>query len=135
MFRRAGWFGWVLIATAVVARPVRAQRDSTQAQLGVDRVGSYLSYTTVEHGRNGWELGADLDLGSVIRPALHVVAEANYLHADFAHRNVGGVPLEGSFHDFSVGAAARLTVIRIARFEPYVGAGIGVHFLGTDIAK
>ena len=43
MFSRAGWFGWVLIATAVVARPARAQRDSTQAQLGVDRVGSYLS--------------------------------------------------------------------------------------------
>jgi hypothetical protein len=124
-----------MLAAAVCASGAHAQDDTTHARLGLDRVGSYLSYTTVEHARNGWELGADVDLGSVFRPALHLVAEANYLHADLDRRDAGGAAIPGSFHDFSVGAAARLTLFRVARFEPYVGAGLDLHFLGTDIAK
>lgn len=124
-----------LLAAAVWTAGARAQSDSTRAKLGLDRVGSYLSYTDVEHARNGWELGADLDLGSVIRPALHLVAEANYLQADLDRRDAVGAAIPGSFHDFSIGAAARLSLFHVARFEPYVGAGVGLHFLGTDIAK
>lgn len=117
------------------ARGAFAQSDSTRAQLGLDRVGSYLSYTTVEHARNGWELGGDVDVGSVFTPKLHLLAEANYLHADLHRFQPGDVAIPGSFHDFSLGMAARYSVVHVDRFEPYVGAGIGVHFLGTDIAR
>ena len=128
---------WACVAAGVVAvaHSGRAQTDSTVAQLGLDRVGSYLSYTTVEHGRRGWELGGDVDLGSVFTRKLHVLAEVNYLHADVHRFDVDDVPIPGSFHDFSVSMAARYSVARVKRFEPYVGAGLGVHFLGTDIAR
>jgi len=129
-----GWF--VAAACALVcARTAAAQTDTSVAQLGLDRVGSYLSYTTVEHGRNGWELGGDVDMGSVFTPKLHLLAEANYLHADVHRFAPGNVPIPGSFHDFSVSLAARYSVAHVERFEPYVGAGVGVHFLGTDIAR
>jgi len=118
----------------MAAHDGRAQSDSSVAQLGLDRVGSYLSYTTVEHARHGWELGGDVDMGSVFTPKLHLLAEVNYLHADIHRFDAGDVPIPGSFHDFSVGVAARYSVAHVKRFEPYVGAGLGVHFLGTDIA-
>ena len=124
-----------LACAFAAARSARAQSDSSQAQLGLDRVGSYLSYTTVEHARNGWELGGDLDLGSVFTPKLHLVAEANYLKADLHRFQPGDVAIPGSFHDFSVSMAARYSVAHVNRFEPYVGAGVGLHFLGTDIAR
>jgi len=118
----------------MAAHDGRAQSDSSVAQLGLDRVGSYLSYTTVEHGRHGWELGGDVDMGSVFTTKLHLLAEVNYLHADIHRFDANDVPIPGSFHDFSVGIAARYSVAHVKRFEPYVGAGLGVHFLGTDIA-
>lgn len=117
------------------ARGAFAQSDSSQAQLGLDRVGSYLSYTTVEHARKGWELGGDVDMGSVFTPKLHLLAEANFLHADVHRFESTGAPIPGTFHDFSLGAAARYSVAHVNRFEPYVGAGVSVHFLGTDIAR
>ena len=127
---------WACVAAGVLmaAHDGRAQSDSSVAQLGLDRVGSYLSYTTVEHARHGWELGGDVDMGSVFTPKLHLLAEVNYLHADIHRFDAGDVPIPGSFHDFSVGVAARYSVAHVKRFEPYVGAGLGVHFLGTDIA-
>ncbi|HEY7895021.1 MAG TPA: outer membrane beta-barrel protein [Gemmatimonadaceae bacterium] len=128
---------YVAAAACVVAgaHGAFAQSDSSRAQLGLDRVGSYLSYTTVEHARNGWELGGDVDVGSVFTPKLHLLAEANYLHADLHRFEPGEIAIPGSFHDFSLGVAARYSVAHVDRFEPYVGAGIGVHFLGTDIAR
>lgn len=132
--RLAAWAGVALVAAGWTAGAA-AQSDTAHAKLGLDRVGSYLSYTDVDHGRNGWELGADVDLGSVLRPTLHLVAEANYLHADLDRRDALGVAIPGSFHDFSVGAAARLSLIHVARLEPYVGVGVDLHFIGTDIAK
>lgn len=124
-----------LACVVACAHGAFAQSDTSTAQLGLDRVGSYLSYTTVEHARNGWELGGDVDVGSVFTPKLHLVAEANYLHADLHRFEPGEVAIPGSFHDFSVSMAARYSVAHVKRFEPYVGAGIGVHFLGTDIAR
>jgi outer membrane protein W len=112
-----------------------AQSDTSRAQLGLDRVGSYLSYTTVEHARNGWELGGDVDAGSVFTPKLHLLAEANFLHADLHRFDAVGAAIPGTFHDFSLSVAARYSVAHVNRFEPYVGAGVGVHFLGTDIAR
>jgi hypothetical protein len=41
--------------------------------------------------------------------------------------------VDGTFHDFSVHAEASYEVLRIDRFGPYVGAGVSVHFRGSDI--
>ena len=128
---------WACVAACMLmaAHRAHAQADSSVAQLGLDRVGSYLSYTTVEHARHGWELGGDVDVGSVKTPKLHLLVEGNFLHADVHRFDAGDIPIPGSFHDFSVSVAARYSVAHVKRFEPYVGAGVGLHFLGTDIAR
>lgn len=128
--------GAVLAMSLVLAGGVRAQdapADTGQTRLGVDRVGVYMSYTSVDKGRNGWELGGDLDLGSVITRSAHLLVEGNYLHADLDRNDALGLPIAGSFHDFSVGAALRVWLFRAGIVEPYIGAGVGVHFIGNDI--
>jgi len=125
------WAAGLVAAVALCARSARAQ-DEEQATLGVKSVGSYLSYTWIDHARNGWDLGADVDVGSVVTPRAHILLEANYLHADLDRSDIEGTPLQGSFHDFSVSAALRVTLVHAARVEPYIGAGVGLHFLGND---
>ena len=108
--------------------------SSEQAHLGIDRLGSYLSYTWVDHAHGGWDLGAELDIGSLVIPAAHIVLGVNYLHADVDRPGSIGSELSSSFHDFSTTADLRLTLFRWRRLEPFAGAGIGAHFLGNDIA-
>jgi len=57
----------------------------------------------------------------------------NYFHADIDRRNHLGQPVDGTFHDFSVHAEASYEIVRIGRLGPYVGAGVGVHWRGSDI--
>lgn len=106
---------------------------SEEAHLGIDRVGSYLSYTWVDHAHGGWDLGAELDIGSVLTPAAHLVVGANYLHAEADRAGSIGSELESSFHDFSLTTDLRVALFRWRRLEPFVGAGVGVHFLGNSI--
>ncbi len=104
-----------------------------RAHLGIDRVGSYLSYTWVDHAHGGWDLGAELDIGSIVVPAVHLVIGANYLHAEADRPGAIGSELESSFHDLSFTGDLRVTLFRWRRLEPFAGAGASVHFLGNDI--
>ena len=129
---------WAVAAATLLLAPAswsQSSADSSEkAHLGIDRVGSYLSYTWVDHAHGGWDLGAELDIGSVITPAAHLVVGANYLHAEADRPGSIGPELESSFHDFSLTADLRLALFRWHRLEPFAGAGAGVHFLGNDIA-
>lgn len=122
----------MLSASAVQAQ-VRAD-TSDDARLGIDRVGSYLSYTWVDNAHGGWDLGAELDIGSIIVPNARIVLGVNYLKADVDRPERLGPVQSSSFHDFSTTADLRLTLFRWHRLEPFVGAGIGGHYLGNDIA-
>ena len=73
-------------------------------------------------------------VGWIVVPAAHVVVGVNYLSADADRAGSIGSELSSSFHDFSTTADLRLAIFRWHRLEPFVGAGIGVHFLGNDIA-
>jgi hypothetical protein len=129
--------GVVGLAMALAAWTPRARAqvaDDEQARLGIDRVGSYLSYTWVDHAHSGWDLGAELDIGSVVTPAARIVLGLNYLHAEVNRRGALGPELSSSFHDFSPTADLRFTLFRWGRMEPFAGAGIGGHFLGNNIA-
>jgi len=127
----------VLATVALAALCLGAQRASAQQQerahLGIDRIGSFLSWAWTDNGKHGHELGADLDIGSVFTPKLRLSVGLNYFHADIDRRDHFGDPVDGTFHDFSVHAEASYEVLRIDRFGPYVGAGVGVHFRGSDI--
>jgi len=127
----------LLATVALAALCLGAQRASAQQQerahLGIDRIGSFLSWAWTDNGKHGHELGADLDIGSVFTPKLRLSVGLNYFHADIDRRDHFGDPVDGTFHDFSVHAEASYEVLRIDRFGPYVGAGVGVHFRGSDI--
>lgn len=131
---------WVMMgAVAVVlagllARGANAQQEE-RAHLGMDRVGSYVSYSWVDHARNGWDLGADLDLGSIITPRLRVIIGANYLKADVDRLDAGGAPVAGSFHDFSVKGELRYRFVELGPIGPFVGGAVGPHFLGSNVAS
>jgi opacity protein-like surface antigen len=120
----------VLASIAFVARGARAQSDEDRPRLGIDRLGSYVSYTWVDDAQHGWDIGAELDVGSIATPKAHLVVGLNYLEADIDRKDV---TFQGSFHDFSATADLRFTLFRYWRFEPFAGAGVGVHFLGNDI--
>jgi hypothetical protein len=122
------------IAASLLALAPRARaQEQERAHLGVDRLGSFLSWAWTDHGAHGHELGADLDIGSVISPKLRLAVGLNYFHADIDRRNHLGAPVTGTFHDFSVHAEASYEVLRIGRLGPYVGAGVGVHWRGSSI--
>jgi hypothetical protein len=127
--RRATRLAAAVIAAAVAARAAAAQ-EQPRTHFGIDRVGTYLSYAWADHARRAREFGADVDLGSLVFPALRVAAELNYFTADVDRRNAIGTPVDGSFHDFSMSGEVSAAPVRIGRAEPYVGAGIGVHFRG-----
>ena len=117
---------------AAAAPRARAQQQE-RAHLGVDRLGSFLSWAWTDHGTHGHELGADLDIGSIFSPRLRLAVGLNYFHADIDRRDPLGQPVDGTFHDFSVHAEASYEIMRIGRLGPYVGAGVGVHWRGSDI--
>ncbi|MGH7624926.1 MAG: hypothetical protein ACREOJ_06390 [Gemmatimonadaceae bacterium] len=127
---------FALAALPVVSRTALAQdQTEEQAHLGVDRIGSYISYTWVDHARNGWDLGADLDVGSVITPRLRVVLGGNFLHAQVDRTDALGNPVPGSFHDLSFKGELRYRVAQFGRVSPFFGGAVGPHFLGSNIPE
>ena len=123
-------------ALSAVSRSAVAQEQTEeQAHLGVDRIGSYISYTWVDHARNGWDLGADLDVGSVITPSLRVVVGGNFLHAQVDRTDLLGNPVPGSFHDLSFKGELRYRVAQFGRVSPFLGGAVGPHFLGSSIPE
>lgn len=129
--------GAVVVAAMLFASALRAQARAhadDEARLGIDRIGSYLSYTWVDNAHGGWDLGAELDIGSVVLPTAHIVLGVNYLHAEIDRPGSIGPELSSSFHDLSATADLRLALFRWRRLEPFAGAGISGHFLGNDIA-
>jgi Outer membrane protein beta-barrel domain len=121
-----------VVLLAAAAPRARAQ-EREHAHLGVDRFGSFLSWAWTDHGTHGHELGADLDIGSIFSPRLRLAVGLNYFRADIDRRNHLGARVDGTFHDFSVHAEASYEILRIGRLGPYVGAGLGVHWRGSDI--
>ena len=133
---KRGTLAFVVAAALAAAAPrAHAQEQQEHAHLGVDRLGSFLSWAWTDHGRHGHELGADLDIGSIISPRLRLAVGLNYFHADIDRRNHLAQPVDGTFRDFSVHAEASYEVVRIGRLGPYVGAGVGVHWRGSSIDK
>lgn len=116
----------------VAGRGARAQQEA-QAPADANRVGSYLSYTWIGDARNGWDLGADLDLGAIVPGRARFMVGANYLEAEIDRVGPTGVPLGGSFHDVSVTADVRVTLVRAGAWQPFAGAGVGLHVLGNHI--
>jgi opacity protein-like surface antigen len=123
----------VALAVLCLAAPRASAQQQEHAHLGIDRVGTFLSWAWTDNGKHGHELGADLDIGSVFTPKLRLSVGLNYFHADIDRRDHFGDPVDGTFRDFSVHAEASYELLRIDRFGPYVGAGVGVHFRGSDI--
>lgn len=121
------------VAMLAAAAPHAGAQEQERAHLGVDRLGSFLSWAWTDHGTHGHELGADLDIGSIFSPRLRLAVGLNYFHADIDRRDHLGQPVDGTFHDFSVHAEASYEIVRIGRLGPYVGAGVGVHWRGSDI--
>jgi hypothetical protein len=130
---KSGTLALAAAAVLVAAAPRARAQEQERAHLGVDRLGSFLSWAWTDHGRHGHELGADLDIGSIFSPRLRLAVGLNYFHADIDRRDHLGQPVDGTFHDFSVHAEASYEIIRIGRLGPYVGAGVGVHWRGSDI--
>src|SRR6478672_3970700 len=129
---KVGVLAIACIAAQLVSAP-RARAQEEHAHLGVDRLGSFLSWAWTDHAKRGHEIGADLDIGSVFSPKLRLAVGLNYFHADIDRRDHLGDPITGTFHDFSVHAEASYEIARIDRFGPYVGAGVGVHWRGSHI--
>ena len=123
------------VAMLAAAAPRAGAQEQERAHLGVDRLGSFLSWAWTDHGTHGHELGADLDIGSIFSPRLRLAVGLNYFHADIDRRDHLGQPVDGTFHDFSVHAEASYEIVRIGRLGPYVGAGVGVHWRGSDISN
>lgn len=121
-------------ALMLVAPRAHAQSDE-HAHLGIDRFGSFLSWAWTDHGKQGHEFGADLDIGSIFSPKLRLAVGLNYFKADLDRRDHLGGSIDGTFHDFSVHAEASYEVLRIGPFGPYGGAGVGVHWRGSDIGN
>ena len=123
----------VALAVMLLFSPRARAQEQEHAHLGVDRLGTFLSWAWTDHGKHGYELGADLDIGSVLTPKVRLSVGLNYFHADIDRRDHFGDQVDGTFHDFSVHAEASYELLRIARFGPYVGAGVGVHFRGSSV--
>lgn len=123
----------VALAALMVIAPRAQAQDEEHAHLGIDRFGTFLSWAWTDNGKHGHELGADLDIGSIFTPKLRLDVGLNYFRADIDRRDHFGDPVDGTFHDFSVHAEASYELFRVSRFGPYVGAGLGVHFRGSDI--
>jgi hypothetical protein len=122
-----------VVAALSAAAPRAHAQEQEHAHLGVDRLGSFVSWAWTDQGKHGHELGADVDIGSILSPKLRLSLGLNYFHADIDRRDHLGDPVNGTFHDFSLHAEASYEVLRVGRLGPYVGAGVGVHWRGSSI--
>jgi hypothetical protein len=128
------WLTALAVAPLLIAPRARAQAQTQEkAHLGVDRFGTFLSWAWTDHGTHGHEFGADVDIGSIFTPKLRLAVGLNYFHADIDRRNHLGNPVDGTFRDFSVHGEASYELLRIGPLGPYLGAGVGLHFRGSDI--
>ncbi|MEO8880494.1 MAG: hypothetical protein ABI446_08855 [Gemmatimonadaceae bacterium] len=121
------------LATLLLFAPRAHAQDEEHAHLGIDRFGSFLSWAWTDHGKQGHEFGADLDIGSIFSPRLRLAVGLNYFKANIDRQDHLGHPIDGTFHDVSVHAEASYEVLRVGPWGPYVGAGVGVHWRGSDI--
>jgi hypothetical protein len=62
----------VALAALCLAAPRASAQQQEHAHLGIDRIGSFLSWAWTDNGKHGHELGADLDIGSVFTPKLRL---------------------------------------------------------------
>ena len=75
------------VAILVAAAPRARAQEQERAHLGVDRLGSFLSWAWTDHGTHGHEIGADLDIGSIFSPRLRLAVGLNYFHANIDRLN------------------------------------------------
>jgi opacity protein-like surface antigen len=124
---------WRLMPLAVLAGVVTAVPaiGSAQDGWGVHRIGAHLGVASVSQADRGFEVGMAVDIGSLFRPQARLMLGANQLSAG-VDRRIDDVPVPGSFRDITITSDLQIKLFRADRFIPYVGAGVGLHFLSPE---
>ena len=126
------------LAVLVAAAPVAFAQESTQTTqttqssarepgLGFQGLGARLGFVDPEGASSTLELGVHVDAGQIVRGVrLQPVMEYWSLG-----QSIG--PYDSDFSDLSFGADVNVDFpLQDSRIVPYVGGGLGLHFLSYD---
>lgn len=114
---------------AVADAQQQVQPQVQQEGWGLNRLGAHLGLGWVTRASTAFEVGAHADIGWLVDRQARVVVGINHLAAD-VDRTVDGEAVAGSFRDVTVTGDVQLKLFRVGQVTPYVGAGVGLHFLG-----
>lgn len=123
------------LAVLVAAAPAAFAQESTQSTqsstrepgLGFQGLGARLGFVDPEGASSTLELGVHVDAGQIVKGVrLQPVVEYWSLG-----QSIG--PYDSDFSDLSFGADVNVDFpLQDSRIVPYVGGGLGLHFLSYD---
>lgn len=118
--------GATALLVSIASVPAEAQQ--MEQGWGLNRFGAHLGTSWVTQASQGFEVGAQADIGWLVDRQARVLIGVNYLGAD-VDRRIDGAPVGGSFRDLTLSSDLQLQILRVGQITPYVGAGLGLHFL------
>ena len=133
MIQSAVRFTTLLAAVGLLCAgsPAWAQDHSAQAQsdvgLGVKGIGARIGYVDPEDVSGAAVLGLHMDAGTIVK-GIHMMPYMEYWSAGV---NVAGVNADMSDLAFAVDVDMDFP-LQGSRMTPYLGAGLGLHFLSED---
>jgi opacity protein-like surface antigen len=112
-----------LLAGTLVATAAMAQAD-----LGLKGIGGAFGYVSPDNVDGTFSIGALADMGTV---APKVKLETRL---DFWSHSQSDFGAKASIHDVTLGGRIKYMLdVKDPKFQPYVGTGLGLHFVHTEV--
>jgi len=118
---------FLTIAALIALSSQAAVAQEEEALAPRPTLGAHLGYASVDKADGALEFGAAAEVASFRSPRLRLVLGVDRLSTDTKREN-----LPGDFTDLSVNGELRFKAPRVRAVAPYLGLGLGLHFLSND---
>src|SRR4249920_1194900 len=119
--------GGVLCAVSTAWAQDRSAKPQSDVGLGIKGIGARLGYVDPENASGAAMLGLHMDAGTIVR-GVHLQPYMGYWSTGV---NVSGVSADMSDLEFGTNVDVDFP-LQGSRMTPYLGGGLGLHFLSAD---
>ena len=106
-----------------------AQQAMAQSNIGLRAIGATAAFVSPENSDGTFGLGVFADLGQI---APHIGLEP---HIEFWSKSVDEFGASSSLRDVTVGARGKYYFeVQNPKIRPFAGAGLGLHFLHSEVS-
>jgi len=118
-----------ILVLGLVAGVLASTTAMAQSDLGMKGIGGAIGYVSPENVDGTFSIGALADLGT-LAPRLKLESRLDWWsHSEEAFG------AKASVRDLTIGARTKYMIeVANPRLQPYVGAGLGLHFLSSEVS-